>query len=90
MSDGRLASPAQRLLNVVLPAKWFADLEAETRRWEVACKTCGRSKDLWEAGGLRWRATAPSETSGFCSACDAKRTMQVRAKGADRSRPDGP
>lgn len=73
-------SPAQRLLRAVLPAKWLADLEAETRCWEVACKTCGRSKDLWEAGGLRWRATGTSQTAGFCTACDAKRTMVIRPK----------
>ena len=75
-------SPAQRILRAVLPARWFVDLEAATRRWEVACATCGRAADLWEAGGLRWKGGTEDRTKGFCTACNARRTMIVRQKAA--------
>ncbi|KIT14465.1 hypothetical protein [Jannaschia aquimarina] len=73
-------SPAQKILRAVLPARWFADLETETRQWEVACRTCGRSRDLWEAGGLRWRAASEQSVAGYCSACEARRKMVIRRR----------
>ncbi|SFI62117.1 hypothetical protein [Jannaschia pohangensis] len=75
-------SPLQRLLTTVLPARWSARLEARTRDWEVACGTCDRSRDLWEAGGVRLKSNAepvPGPT-GECSGCGRRRQMVIRRK----------
>lgn len=52
-------------------------VEAETRRWRLACKTCGRWKNLWDAGGVRYRASGTKSVRGYCSGCDAWRWLTV-------------
>ena len=54
------------------------EVEAQTRQWEIACKTCGASKDLWEAGGVRYRAVGTKSVLGRCSGCgDKLRIMKI-------------
>lgn len=69
----------RRFLQTVLPRRALADLERETRKWEIACPTCGRSKDLWVAGGVRYKARGRKRVLGRCSGCGgARRWLVIR------------
>ncbi|WP_327009823.1 hypothetical protein OHA72_22880 [Dactylosporangium sp. NBC_01737] len=43
----------QRFFKAVLPAKWAADMEADTLKWSMPCDTCGHAESLWNRGGIR-------------------------------------
>ncbi|WP_432448717.1 hypothetical protein [Aliiroseovarius marinus] len=56
------------------------EVEAETRKWWVTCKTCGHSKNLWEVGGVRYKATGTKASRGFCSKCGQKRWLKIHKR----------
>ncbi|MDV7144570.1 hypothetical protein R3X27_17975 [Tropicimonas sp. TH_r6] len=68
----------QRLLRRITPDP--AALEAETRKWWITCKTCGNSQNLWEAGGVRYKAKGTKTSYGHCSHCGRKRWLRIHKK----------
>lgn len=46
----------QRLIVRCVPKKFAAKLEAESRAWEIVCQKCGNVSNVWEAGGIRYKA----------------------------------
>ena len=56
-----------------------AEIQAQTRKWEIRCPD-GHSKDLWEAGGVRYRATGSKQSYGYCSKCGRRRMLRIVKK----------
>lgn len=59
------------------------EIARQTRQWEIRCNTCGNSKCLWEAGGIRYRARGKKSALGMCSKCGTRRWLKVQRKDAD-------
>lgn len=62
-------SIVQRLVKW-LPNRWAASVEAESRRWFLRCTACGRERSLWEAGGVRWKASGTKNILARCTDCN--------------------
>jgi hypothetical protein len=59
----------QKLLVTCLPRKWSAAMEADSRAWAIVCQTCGSESNVWEAGGVRYKATGNSVKLFRCAVC---------------------
>lgn len=76
-----MAGLGQWFLGKLTPPS-LEEVEAETRKWRIACKTCGKSQDLWEAGGVRYKAYRNRTVLGRCSGCaDRLRMMKIYRPG---------
>jgi len=62
-------SPLQKLVVAVLPKKWAASVEAESRVWIARCSSCGFERSVWELGGIRWKAAGTVRRYLFCPRC---------------------
>jgi predicted RNA-binding Zn-ribbon protein involved in translation (DUF1610 family) len=62
-------SGIQRFLTSILPSKWAADMEAESRSWMVQCPSCGHARSVWELGGIRWKAAGSPRRYMRCPQC---------------------
>ena len=72
--------PAEHpFLKFILPAKAFAALKAGTKQWLIECP-CGHKRDLWNAGGARYRGTGQPRQLWHCPACDKSTMHKVRQK----------
>jgi hypothetical protein len=69
----------QRLITRRASPDLGARMEAETRQWIVRCLTCGHERDLWEVGGVRYRASrgGRSWTVLRCPSCGRLRCNLV-------------
>ena len=60
----------QRLVKFLAPKSLFARMEAESKAWFLECP-CGWSISVWDAGGIRFKATTTKKkTLGKCPACE--------------------
>jgi len=59
----------QKWLIQLLPAKWAASMEAESRSWVARCPHCGAEKSVWELGGIRWKAAGSPSVRLRCPSC---------------------
>ena len=61
----------QRLVLAFVSSETARDMEAHSRAWKLVCSACGGMTSIWEAGGIRWKATKNSTTLTVirCSAC---------------------
>jgi transposase-like protein len=59
----------QKLLISILPKKWAADMEAESRSWMVRCPSCSFERSVWELGGIRWKAAGNPRRHMHCPQC---------------------
>ncbi len=75
-------SLAHRIAKAWVSDKTFAAFEAETRLWVVECCTCGNQRDLWDLGGIKYKAYGTSYTVGKCPDCHARRRLKVWKKAA--------
>jgi hypothetical protein len=48
-------------------------MEAESRQWLVRCQTCGNTTNVWEMGGVRYKAAGQSRALMYCKPCGRKR-----------------
>jgi ribosomal protein S27E len=62
-------SAVQRLIMKVLPARWSASIEAESRTWMMRCDDCGHTTSVWDRGGVRWKAKGTPRVRGRCPGC---------------------
>jgi hypothetical protein len=58
----------QNLVAVVLPQRWVAAMEADSRLWMVRC-SCGFARSLWELGGIRSKAAGQTHWLRRCPQC---------------------
>jgi hypothetical protein len=69
----------KKLLKFILPEKTFASVRDETKEWLIACP-CGHARDLWDAGGVRYKATGEPRRYLACPKCDRARWHTIRRK----------
>jgi predicted RNA-binding Zn-ribbon protein involved in translation (DUF1610 family) len=62
----------QRLIVRCVPKKWAAAMEAESRAWAIVCQTCGNESNVWDAGGIRYKAAGNPLTLFRCPNCGPK------------------
>ena len=63
----------QRLFTAV----FGPDVERDTRQWRIECPQCGHNADLWERGGVRYKASGTKWTLGQCSACGHRGRIKI-------------
>lgn len=63
----------QKLVVAILPEKWAASMESESRTWIMRCSSCGLERSVWEAGGIRWKAAGTVRRYLFCPKCGVSR-----------------
>ncbi len=74
------AMPAEhKFLRFILPAKAFAAVRDGTRQWLIECR-CGHKRDLWDAGGVQYKAAGSEWTYNKCPKCGAKARHETRKK----------
>ncbi len=63
----------QKLVKTLLPQRWVASIEADSREWKVRCH-CGHADSLWELGGMRGKSAGETHWLRKCPKC-GKRSM---------------
>ena len=58
----------RKLISRFFP-KLAASMEQESKQWMIHCRKCGHEKSVWEAGGVRYKATGTVWRFGKCSNC---------------------
>ena len=58
----------QKIVKTLLPRRWAAAIEAESRAWVMRCP-CGHETSVWEAGGIRYRAAGNPVRLARCPHC---------------------
>jgi len=59
----------QRLVTSFVPRSWAEQMEAESRAWIVRCSQCGNERSVWDAGGIRWKASGRPRRLMRCPRC---------------------
>ncbi len=65
-------SRLQKFLTAVLPAAQASAMEQESRRWMMRCDHCGHEWSVWDAGGVRWKASGSPRRHMQCPQCGTK------------------
>ncbi|MBX3014941.1 MAG: hypothetical protein KF832_25695 [Caldilineaceae bacterium] len=58
----------QKMIIALLPQRWAAAIEAESRTWVMQCP-CGHITSVWEMGGIRYKAAGNPWRIGRCAQC---------------------
>ncbi|GIK58988.1 MAG: hypothetical protein BroJett015_46510 [Chloroflexota bacterium] len=62
----------------LLPAKWAADIQAESQRWLLRCPACGTAQSVWERGGIRYKARSKGRlVYATCATCGQRQNMSL-------------
>ena len=69
-------SNTQRFARRFVSPERFADMERESRRWVVA-GACGFRSDVWEVGGIRYKARGRRATWGKCPGCGKRHGFRI-------------
>ncbi len=72
--------PAEhRFLKFILPARAFAAVRAGTKEWLAEC-SCGGKSDIWDSGGVCYKAVGESKELKYCPACRRSTLHKIRKK----------
>jgi len=52
-----------------MPKRWQEDAERDSRLWVTECTRCDAVSNVWELGGMRWRAVGRPLTGMRCTSC---------------------
>ena len=58
----------QKFFVAILPPRWAAAMEAESRSWIARC-SCGFARSIWDMGGIRWGAAGQPRRYLSCPQC---------------------
>ena len=64
-------SRIQKIFKAILPRKWFESMKQESMQWQMYCD-CGYQISVWDAGGIRWKASGKPRKLGRCPKCGLK------------------
>jgi len=78
----------QRMLSKILPRSWFAAIKAESRVWMVRCR-CGFARSLWDAGGIRGKASGTAHWLTRCPQCGQRSWHMISRADPTERRPHG-
>lgn len=74
-------STLQKFFLAVLPQSWGESMRADSQRWQFRCCTCGWTRSVWDAGGIRWKAhSAGKRTMMRCLQCKQIRVAALEKK----------
>jgi DNA-directed RNA polymerase subunit RPC12/RpoP len=59
----------QRFFKTILPRAWADEMERESRAWTIRCAHCGAVRSVWDAGGVRWKASGAPRRWMRCAQC---------------------
>ena len=72
--------PAEhRFLKFILPARAFAAVRAGTKDWLAECPR-GHKRDVWDSGGVRYKAAGEPRRLAQCPACGRTTWHKIRRK----------
>ena len=75
----------QKFFLAILPQKWGESMRSESEQWQIRCCTCGASRSVWDAGGIRWKAASSGKRIMIrCEQCGA-----LRAAAVEKTNPPG-
>ncbi len=57
------------LILKVMPRRWREDAIRDSKLWITDCTACGHQSNVWDLGGMRWRAYGEPLTSMRCLGC---------------------
>ena len=67
----------QGLILSLVPRRWAASMEADSRAWHAVCPDCGRARSVWEMGGIRWKAAGRPRWLLRCDGCGRRTWHRV-------------
>ncbi|MGI9540400.1 MAG: hypothetical protein ACR2N6_09650 [Miltoncostaeaceae bacterium] len=68
----------QRFFLAVLPKRSGEAMRRDSQLWTARCLTCGRTRSVWEAGGIRWGARSVGKRSLVpCDRCGRPRMTAI-------------
>jgi transposase-like protein len=73
-------SGVQDFMKRVLPEKWAANMEAESRSWMMKCPNCGAEQSVWDTGGIRWKASGNPRQMRRCPKCGTTALQTIYKK----------
>lgn len=68
-------------LKFILPARAYAAVKAGSKQWLIECP-CGHKVDLWDAGGVRYKACGEPKQLMRCRQC-GKVTWHITRRKTD-------
>ncbi|MFC1735583.1 hypothetical protein ACFL1X_05660 [Candidatus Hydrogenedentota bacterium] len=70
---------AHKFLKFILPNRAFEAVKAGTRQWLMECK-CGNKRDVWDEGGVRYKAVGEPRQYHLCPKCGKGTWHKIRKK----------
>lgn len=62
-------SRTQKFFMTILPSRWAADAERESKQWHMQCPNCKFEISVWDMGGIRWKAAGSPRRRMTCPQC---------------------
>lgn len=63
----------QKLVLAITPKKIGESIQRESEEWHLVCSKCGRSRSVWDLGGIRWKAySIGNRVLVRCSGCNQR------------------
>lgn len=53
-------------------------MEEESRRWMYTCSSCGEESNIWESGGIRYKAKGEPKMGIRCPKCGKVGIQQIK------------
>jgi hypothetical protein len=83
VAEGRLGG-MQRMLERHSSPELFAAMQRDSRLWKAECPHCqADTTDIWEIGGVRYKAIGEPGNRIRCPRCGRTRWMRVHWTGGD-------
>ena len=72
-----MASFVQRLVTRLMPGR-AAEIERESRQWDVVCTRCSHAQSVWDLGGIRYKAASKGKHIRVtCPGCGERGMFEV-------------
>lgn len=68
-----------RFLKLILPTRAYEAVKDRTKLWLIECK-CGHKRDLWDLGGVRYKAIGKPLRLLKCPKCGKTTWQKIRKK----------
>ena len=77
-------SGTQRTFRRRASPELFAAMQRESRLWKMECPHCrADTTDVWEMGGIRYRAAGEPKRKAVCPRCHRSEWMRIHWVGGD-------
>jgi hypothetical protein len=71
---------AQKVAKAFTSAATFEKLKQESMRYYFICGSCGKESNIWEIGGIRYKAAGKPRTGIKCPGCGKFRMQAILKK----------